>query len=221
MEKGDIVIDLEQIDSLRGDNVIDLRSEKAEENSTDDETQVDNSEELSDNLVQEVTPVVDGEGLASIYIEVDKETGGIKRILSVEGKEVAALPPDDARWSGNGIGGPGSVMSFPDSVCKSFKKRVTKFNALDQSEAVVVQEHWCALFEEGCPVIGATAKAPECLRNRRNSVTRAPEDTTITKTIREHVDDGPSNTFTTVLTRPLVVASEDSRTHSARIREQA
>ncbi len=94
-------------------------------------------------------------------------------------------------------------MSSPDSLCVSFKKRLTKYNALDQSEGAVVQEHYCALFEERCPVIGATAKAPECLRNQRNSVTKNPEDTTITKSIREHVNDAPGNTFTTVLTKQI------------------
>ena len=99
-------------------------------------------------------------------------------------------------------------MSSPDSLCVSFKKRLTKYNALDQSEGAVVEEHYCALFEERCPVIGATAKAPECLRNQKNSVTKDPADTTITKNVREHVDGAPGNTFTTVLTKPVM--SKDS-----------
>ena len=188
MEKGEQVIDMEHVDNFRGQGRIEIRSEKAEE-------QVDNS----DSLVQEITPVMDDQAAEKIYIEVDKETGGIKRILSVGGKEDAAL-----RWTGPGIGGPGTVTSYPDEICKSFKKRLTKFNALDQSEGVVVHEHYCALFEEPCPVIGATAKAPECLRNVRNRTVRDSDDNTLTKTVREHIDQGPGNTFTTVLSRPVL-----------------
>jgi len=216
MEKGEQVIDLEQIDNVRGHR-IELGSEN---NSEPGKDEVDNSEEKADTLVQKVIPVADEETAEEeIYIEVDKETGGIKRILSVGGKEDAAI-----RFTGPGIGGPGSINSYPDEMCKSFKKRVTKFNALDQSEAVVVHEHWCALFEEPCPVIGASAKAPECLRNQRNSVTRDDDRTTITKTIREHVDDAPGNTFTTVLQNEQTPRSEsaaDRKEHTARLRQQA
>lgn len=210
MEKGDIVINMEHVDNMRGNNRVTLRSdnlEKAEE-------QVDNSEELADTLVQEVTPVMEDQTGEKIYIEVDKETGGIRRILSVGGKEDAAI-----RWTGPGLGGPGSVTSYPDEICKSFKKRVTKFNALDQSEGQVVHEHWCALFEEACPVIGATAKAPECLRNARNRTTRDDRDNTLTKTIRDHVDQGPGNTYTTTLQRPAL--SRDAASVSSDLREQA
>ena len=75
---------------------------------------------------------------------------------------------------------------------------------MDQSEGQVIHEHWCALFEESCPVIGASAKAPECLRNVRNRTTREEQDNTLTKTVREHVDQSPSNTFTTVLQKPVL-----------------
>ncbi len=190
MEKGEQVVDLEMIDNLRGHKVV--LSENA------GETQVDKEVEVSDNLV-EVSNASTDEETPKLYLELDEETGGISRVLTVSpNKEVAA------RWSGGGLPGPGGVMSSPDSLCISFKKRLTKYNALDQSEGVVIQEHWCALFEERCPVIGATAKAPECLRNQRNAVTKDPDDTTITKTIREHVDNAPGNTFTTVLTKPVM-----------------
>src|SRR5574338_27251 len=198
MEKNVKVIDLEQIDNLRGYKV-ELHSKASEEKVTEE---VATSTEMADNLVQ-VTPVLeDGTQVSGIYVELDKETGGLKRVLTMGDKEEAA-----ARWSGPGIMGPGSISSWPDELCKSFKKRVTKFNALDQSEAVVLQEHWCALFEEPCPVIGATAKAPECLRNQRNAVTRDPRETTITKNIREHIDHGPGNTFVTVLSPQFTPAS--------------
>ncbi|KKM86331.1 hypothetical protein LCGC14_1280000, partial [marine sediment metagenome] len=189
MEKGEQVVDLEMIDNLRGHKVV--LSEKA------GKTQVDKEDEVSDNLV-EVSNALADEETPKLFIELDEETGGISRVLTVSpNKEVAA------RWSGGGLPGPGSVMSSPDSLCVSFKKRLTKYNALDQSEGAVVQEHYCALFEERCPVIGATAKAPECLRNQRNSVTKNSEDTTITKSIREHVNDAPGNTFTTILTKQI------------------
>lgn len=189
MEKGEQVVDLEMIDNLRGHKVV--LSENA------GKTQVDKGVEMSDNLV-EVSNVSTDEETPKLYLELDEETGGISRVLTVSpNKEVAA------RWSGGGLPGPGGVMSSPDSLCISFKKRLTKYNALDQSEGAVVQEHWCALFEERCPVIGATAKAPECLRNQRNAVTKDPNDTTITKTIREHIANAPGNTFTTVLTKPV------------------
>ena len=207
LEKGDFVIDMEHIDNLRGNNKISLRNEKAD-------TQVANSDQLSDNLLRETTPVVGDISADQIFIEVDKETGGIKRILSVDNKEDAAL-----RFTGPGTGGPGTVNSFPDSICKSFKKRVTKFNALDQSEGQVLHEHWCALFEEPCPVIGASAKAPECLRNQRNRTTRDEGDNTLTKTIREHVDDAPSNTFINTLQRP-VLTKDAASTEASALREQ-
>ncbi len=197
MERAETVIDLEQVDNLRGHSV-ELSSA-----TTDDS----GSEELVSPEVG--TLVVDSDGAVlddPLYIELDKTTGGIKRVFSVNTKEEAAL-----RWTGPGIGGPGSVMSYPDNMCKSFKKRLTKYNALDQSEGVVLHEHWCALFDTGCPVLGATAKAPECLRNQRNQVTKDQEDTTITKTVREHVDDGPGNTFTTVLSKPAVVNKVSAR----------
>lgn len=213
MEKGEQVVDLEMIDNLRGHKVV--LSEKA------GETQVDKEVEMSDNLV-EVSNVSADEETPKLFIELDEETGGISRVLTVSpNKEVAA------RWSGGGLPGPGGVASSPDSTCVSFKKRLTKYNALDQSEGAVVEEHWCALFEERCPVIGATAKAPECLRNQKNSVTKDPEDTTITKTVREHVDDGPGNTFTTILTRPADVDTASvnplaARTEQiSRLREEA
>ena len=206
LEKGDFVINMEHVDNLRGNNKISLRAEKAD-------TQVDNSDQISDNSLCGTTPVVEGVSADQIFIEVDKETGGIKRILSVDNKEDAAL-----RFTGPGIGGPGTVNSFPDSVCKSFKKRVTKFNALDQSEGQVLHEHWCALFEEPCPVIGATAKAPECLRNQRNRTTRDEDDNTLTKTIREHVDSAPSNTFTTTPQRPTL--TDAASTEASALREQ-
>lgn len=208
LEKGDVVLNLESVDNLRGHRI---------EVSSRVEGQVEKTEEKSDTLV-EIEPVVPGGfsvspnlDVSKVYVELDPETGGLKRVLSVSGKEEGAL-----RWSGPGIGGPGSITAWPDELCKSFKKRVTKYNALDQSEAVVLHEHWCALFEEACPVIGASAKAPECLRNQRNSVTRDPVDTTITKTVREHLDNAPSNTFVTTLS-----ASEDSKARAARLRDQA
>ena len=204
MDRASLVVDLEQIDNLRGHSV-ELSS-----------TQVEKEEEMSDNLAVEVQPSTSAGELsledgAKVYVELDRETGGIQRVLTVGGKEEAAL-----RWSGPGLGGPGSVSAFPDNLCKSFKKRVTKFNALDQSEAVVVQEHWCALFEEACPVIGASAKAPECLRNQRNSFTKDPVDSTFTRTLKEHLDAAPSNTFTTVLQR----GSEDQE-RASRLRADA
>lgn len=214
MERGEQVVDLEMIDNLRGHKVV--LSEKA------GETQVDKEVEVTDNLV-EVSSVSTDEETPKLYLELDEETGGISRVLTVSpNKEVAA------RWSGGGLPGPGRVGSNIDSTCVSFKKRLTKFNALDQSEGAVVEEHWCALFEETCPVIGATAKAPECLRNQRNSVTKNPEDTTITKTKREHLDDGPGNSFTTVLTKPVLSRDAASTTplvarsdQISRLREEA
>lgn len=203
LDKNTKVIDLEQIDNLRGHKV-ELHSKASEE--------VETSPEMADNLVQ-VTPVLeDGTKVGGIFVEFDQETGGIKRVLTAGGKEEAA-----ARWTGPGILGPGSIKSWPDSICASFKKRVTKFNALDQSEAVVLHEHWCALFEEACPVIGASAKAPECLRNVRNAVTRDTQDTTITHTVREHVENSPSNTFTTTLNEKTAA----SRDQIARIKSEA
>jgi len=220
MEKCEQVIDLEQIDNVRGHQVV--LSEKA-----GDETQVDKEEKVADNLVQlNLASEEASEESPKLYVELDKETGGIRRVLTVSPNQEVA-----ARWNGGGLPGPGSVSTQVDSICKSFKKRVTKFNALDQSEAVVVHEHWCALFEEPCPVIGASAKAPECLRNQRNSVTRDPDDTTITKTIREHVNDGPGNTFTTTPQQqwtpssPRATAASNAmserREQIARLREEA
>ncbi len=188
MEKGEQVINLEHIDNLRG-HKIQLSSNKEEASS--EETVSTDIKVVSEDGTMELEN--------QIYVELDKETGGIKRVLTVGGKEEAAL-----RWTGPGIGGPGTINSYPDEICKSFKKRLTKFNALDQSEGVVVHEHWCALFEEPCPVIGATSKAPECLRNQRNRTTRDEADNTLTKTLREHVDQGPGNTFVTVLSHPLL-----------------
>ncbi len=209
MEKGEQVINLENIDNLRG-HKIELSSAKEEA-----------SQEEVTAKVKVVSEEGDMEVTDQVYVELDKETGGIKRVLTVGGKEDAAL-----RWTGPGIGGPGSISSFPDSVCKSFKKRVTKFNALDQSEGQVVHEHWCALFEEACPVIGATSKAPECLRNVRNRTTRDEGDNTLTKTVREHIDDAPSNTFVTVMANPVLskdVASAPTIRHGqvSRIRADA
>jgi len=157
-ERGEQVVDLEQIDNLRG-HKIEISSPKEQAH-----------EEGTSEVVEEVK-VVSEEGetetVEQVYVELNGDTGGIKRILTVGGKEDATI-----RWSGPGIGGPGSVESWPAEVCKSFKKRLTKFNALDQSEGQVIHEHWCALFEEACPVIGASAKAAECLRNQKNRTTR-------------------------------------------------
>ncbi len=198
MENGEHVVDLEQIDNLRG-HKIELSSSKED----------DPEQEEVAAQVKVVSEDGNMEVVDQIYVELDKDTGGIKRVLTVGGKEEAAL-----RWTGPGIGGPGSISSFPDSVCKSFKKRVTKFNALDQSEAQVIHEHWCALFEEACPVIGATSKAPECLRNVRNRTVRDESDDALTKTIREVVDGSPGNTFQTILQRPVL--SKDAASTSSR-----
>ncbi len=201
-EKNTAVIDLEQIEELRNKEAATQEKLKAVK------------AVIMDTEKEETSP--------EFYIEVDEETGGIKRILSTESNfEVAA-----ARWTGNGIGGPGNINSWPDEICKSFKKRVTRYNALDQSEAQVLHEHYCALFEEPCPVIGASAKAPECLRNARNRTTRDDSDNTLTKTIREHVDQGPGNTFVTVPTQPILSrdaasVSEDVKEQNERILSQA
>ncbi len=207
METGDFVINLEQIDNLRGHKV-----------------EVSSTEEVAEETTETLVPIKalseDGEMETEeqLYVEIDKETGGIKRVLSVGGNEEAAL-----RWTGPGIGGPGSITSYPDEMCKSFKNRVTKYNALDQSEGVVIHEHWCALFEEPCPVIGASAKAPECLRNTRNRTTRDERDNTLTKTVREHVDGAPSNTFTTVLQPTLTTSAslQERKEQIGRIKERA
>ncbi|RLB95395.1 MAG: hypothetical protein DRH90_25545 [Deltaproteobacteria bacterium] len=205
MERSELVVDLEHIDNMRGNNKINLREDAS------------NEKKEAATEVSVVTP--EGEVAdEKIFIEVDPETGGISRILSVGGQEDAAI-----RWSGPGAGGPGSNSSYPDALCKSFKKRVTKFNAIDQSEAVVVHEHWCAAFEEACPVIGASAKAPECLRNVNNRTVRDERDDTLTKTVREVVDGTPGNTFQTVLQQPAVVnqasASADRQDDIARLRK--
>ena len=184
-EKNTTVIDLEQIEELRNREVAETEEEELE------------------------AVKVEAVG-AEFYIEVDEETGGIKRIFSTENSENAGC-----RWGGNGIGGPGSMTSWPDSTCVSFKKRVTQYNALDQSEAQVLHEHYCALFEEPCPVIGASAKAPECLRNARDRTVMDESDDTLTKTIREHVEQGPGNTFTTTLQQSL--ADDDVKEQNERI----
>jgi hypothetical protein len=192
-EKNTTVIDLQQIEELRNREVAETEEEELE--------------------------AVKVEALgAEFYIEVDEETGGIKRIFSTENSENAGC-----RWGGNGIGGPGSMTSWPDSTCVSFKKRVTRYNALDQSEAQVLHEHYCALFEEACPVIGASAKAPECLRNQRNRTVMDEGDDTLTKTVREHVNQGPGNTFTTTLVQPVATesASVDVKAQNERIIAQA
>jgi hypothetical protein len=125
--------------------------------------------------------------------------------------------------------GPGAVESNVDSTCVSFKKRLTKYNALDQSEGAVVQEHWCALFEEHCPVIGATAKAPECLRNAKNRTVRDNEDNTLTKIHPEYMNGKPANTFVTVPLPdgiPTYVVASDAQLSArqeqiGRLREEA
>jgi hypothetical protein len=210
MKKGNVVIDLEQIDNLRGHKVeVSSTEEIAEE-----------TEEKTEETVQVKAVSEDGEMETEeqIYVEIDKETGGVRRVLSVGGKEEAGL-----RWTGPGIGGPGSIMSYPDELCKSFKKRATKYNALDQSEGVVIHEHWCAQFEEPCPVIGASAKAPECLRNQRGRTTRDERDDNLTKTVREHVEDAPSNTFTTVLQPTLTTSAslQERNEQIAKLKESA
>ena len=214
MEKGEQVVDLEQIDNLRGHKV-ELSSEKEEAK----QEEIQQEEEVT-APIKVVSEEGDMEVADQLYVELDQETGVVKRVLTVGGKEDAGL-----RWTGPGIGGPGSVNSFPDSICKSFKKRLTKFNALDQSEGQVVHEHWCALFEEACPVIGATAKAPECLRNVKNRTVKDEIDDTLTKTTREIIDNSPSNTFQTVVHQPAVVdkvaASEDRSVQVSRIRAEA
>lgn len=210
MERGNVVVDLERIDNLRG--------RKIEVSSTEEST------EESPEPIEITALPEDGEmaNAQQIYVELDKETGGVMRVLTVskeDGKEEA-----DLRWTGPGLGGPGSITSYPDEICKSFKKRLTKFNGIDQSEGVVVHEHWCALFEELCPVIGASAKAPECLRNVRNRTVREDRDNTLTKTIREHVENAPGNTFTTVLQRPALTASaslQERKEQISRIKESA
>jgi hypothetical protein len=211
-ERGDVVINLESIDNLRGHSIIVNTNKEAA-------TEVDKVEEKTDTLVEVTALTEEGtdasDGRMQVYVEIDEKTGGIKRILSTGGKENAL------RYTGPGIGGPGSINYWPDSLCASFKKRVTKFNALDQSEAVVLHEHWCALFEEACPVIGASAKAPECLRNQRNSVTKDPADSTITRTLREHLDNAPSNTNTTVLQSGSASAVSMPAEHIAKMRDEA
>lgn len=207
LNRPNLVIDLQSIDNLRGKK-IEIKSEKAK-------SKVENKVDKLDNLIEVKSIIANSVSEEQIYVELDKETGGVKRVLSLGGKEGAAL-----RFTGPGIGGPGTILSYPDEICKSFKKRATKFNALDQSEAVVLHEHWCALFEEACPVIGASSKAPECLRNQRNSVTRDLKDTTINKTIREHLSDGPGNTFTTIL-KPERTPDPERASQVSRIREQA
>ena len=211
-ERGDVVINLESIDNLRGHSIIVNTNKEAA-------TEVEKVEEKTDTLVEVTALTEEGtdasDGRMQVYVEIDEQTGGIKRILSTGGKENAL------RYTGPGIGGPGSINYWPDSLCASFKKRVTKFNALDQSEAVVLHEHWCALFEEACPVIGASAKAPECLRNQRNSVTKDPADSTITRTLREHLDNAPSNTNTTVLQTGSIAVDSMSAEHITKMREEA
>ena len=64
-------------------------------------------------------------------------------------------------------------------------------------------------------MIGATSKAPECLRNQKNRTTRDDSDNTLTKTIREHIDDAPSNTFVTVPTHP-VLSKDAASAHAVR-----
>jgi hypothetical protein len=72
-------------------------------------------------------------------------------------------------------------------------------------------------------VIGASAKAPECLRNARNRTVRDERDDTLTKTVREHVEQGPGNTFTTTLVQPVATesASVDVKEQNERIIAQA
>jgi hypothetical protein len=206
LEKGEQVVDLEMIDNLRGHKIV--LSENA------GKTQVDKEVEMSDNLV-EVSNVSADEETPKLFIELDGETGGISRVLTVSpNKEVAA------RWSGGGLPGPGGVAQSVDSICVSFKKRLTKYNALDQSEGAVIQEHYCALFEERCPVIGATAKAPECLRNVRNRTVKDEGDDGLTKTVREVVENGPGNTFQTVLMKPAVVNQASATTAPLTVRTE-
>lgn len=193
LEKGEQTIDLEHVDNLRGNNRIVLSERATEEKDNAEEN------ETVDNLLEVNLPSQNEGEDPRIYVELDSETGGLKRVLTVSPNKEVAI-----RWSGPGLPGPGGVSTQVDNLCKSFKKRLTKFNALDQSEAVVVQEHWCALFEEPCPVIGASAKAPECLRNVKNRTIRDADDNTLTTTLREHINKGPGNTFVTIPFQPAM-----------------
>ena len=70
------------------------------------------------------------------------------------------------------------MRTITEGICVSFKNKVYEYNgASDQGK--IIHEHWCNLFNEACPVLGAVAKDKKCLRNTRNQLTKEVEDTTM------------------------------------------
>jgi hypothetical protein len=59
------------------------------------------------------------------------------------------------------------------------------------------------------------------LRNQRNRTVKDDVDNTLTKTVREHVDSAPSNTFTTVLTHNTASLHSERADQIRRMRESA
>lgn len=54
-------------------------------------------------------------------------------------------------------------------TCISFERRIREYPD-NLTSGKVVKEHWCKLFNKPCPVIGAYAKDPACLRNKASKV---------------------------------------------------
>ena len=53
----------------------------------------------------------------------------------------------------------------PASVCISFEKYVRQYPG-NPNPGKIIGTHWCKMFNKPCPVLGADAQDPSCLRNK-------------------------------------------------------
>ena len=72
----------------------------------------------------------------------------------------------------------GNRRGVSEGICVSFKKYNYEYNG-STNPGKLLNEHWCTLFGETCPVKGASAKDPVCLRNTKNRTTKEEDDNSL------------------------------------------
>lgn len=100
---------------------------------------------------------------SEVVLYKTNEIGSVKEIVTItSSKEAAGLV---SRW------GPNENSA---GICASFKKYVYEKPGRPQPGKIVAT-HWCSLFDKPCPVFGASAQDPACLRNKYSRKIAYPE----------------------------------------------
>jgi hypothetical protein len=108
-----------------------------------------------------------------VELNVTSEANTYKTNGEGEVTEIHSYTADGSKEVGEVIHyGPADITA---EKCVSFEKYLHEFQGRPNPGRILAT-HWCKLYNKPCPVLGASAKDPSCLRNKYSTLTQDPTD---------------------------------------------